>query len=471
MKTIKYFTCALLVSATVLVFPAKIFSQSLKVSDNNHFLVQQNGTPFFWMGDTAWELFIRLNKMETELYLKNRAGKDFTVIQCVLTGTGNSGDLNTSNKEGNTVFIDMDPAKPNEKYFEHVDWVIDKANELDVYLAILPLWGNYLINNKTNFDEKDAFDYGVYLGKRYKNRSNIIWILGGDVSPKGSEMIWEKIAKGIKVGGSTHLMTYHINGEHSSSEFWHNATWLDFNMIQSGHISGFYDNYRLITTDYNKTPIKPVIDGELMYEGMPLGFCTTNGRAYAHMVRVEVYWSVFAGAFGFTYGQTSVWQFYNNEKKWAWGADISWKEGLEAPGSYQIRYVKDLMLSRPFLSRIPDQSIIEPKASTGLDHLQATRDGTFGEKNATYIMVYFPFLTHKYKIKTDLILASKLRVWWYDPRTGKAFDKGEIENSGIFELPWGSDISTNNTGPDWVLIIDDASKNYPKPGMTFKFTK
>ncbi len=129
-----------------------------------------------------------------------------------------------------------------------------------------------------------------------------------------------------------------------------------------------------------------------------------------------------------------------------------------------MQHLKNLMLSRPFLSRIPDQSIIEPKASHDMDHLQATRDGTPGKNDATYLMVYFPFLTHKYKINTDVISASKLRVWWFDPRTGESFDKGEIENTGVFELPWGSEIKTNYSGPDWVLIIDDASKNYPKPG-------
>lgn len=126
------------------------------------------------------------------------------------------------------------------------------------------------------------------------------------------------------------------------------------------------------------------------------------------------------------------------------------------------------MLSRPFLSRIPDQSIILPEASLGVDHLQATRDGTLGKNDATYLMVYFPYLTSKYKIKTDVIPASKIRIWWYDPRTGTAFLQGKTDNTGMFEIPWGCEIRTNNSGPDWVLIIDDASKNYPEPGLIKK---
>lgn len=447
------------------VFPDRIFAQNLKISDNHRFLVKQDGTPFFWQGDTAWELFIKLNQEETEYYLRNRAGKGFNVIQCVLTGTGMS-DLDKQAKNGYTVFVDMDPAKPNEKYFDHVDRVIDKAGEFGLYLAILPAWGSLVVGENPFLDDKLAYSYGRYLGARYKNRKNIVWILGGDATPEGYEHVWAKLAEGIKAGGSNQIMSYHIYGEMSSSEFWHTAGWLDFNMIQSGHTSAFYDNYRLISIDYEKKPVKPVIDGEPIYERIPIGFCPMNGRADAHMVRVEAYWSVFAGAFGFTYGCNGVWQFYNNEKGWAYWADLSWKEAIEAPGSYQMRYVKDLMLSRPFLSRIPDQSVIEPGASHGVDHLQATRDGSAGKNDATYIMVYFPYLTHKYKIRTDVIPASKLRIWWYDPRTGAAFLQGEMENTGTLELPWGSEINTNGSGPDWVLVIDDASKKYLRPGIS-----
>ena len=452
---------------TLAPFNFQISAQSLKVSDNNHFLVNEDNTPFSWLGDTGWEMFHRLNKSDTEYYLRNRSEKGFNVIQCVLPGLLG---LDVPNQDGELLFENMDPSKINEKYFKHVDWVIDKANELGVYLAILPLWGrqiegdNPVLKNQKIFDEKSVYNFGLFLGNRYKGQTKIVWVLGGDATPDGSEHLWGNLAKGIKAGGSNHLMTYHIYGEMSSSEFWHTAGWLDFNMIQSGHISAFYDNYRLIEKDYKLAPPKPVLDGEPIYEGIYLGFALQNGRANDHHVRVEAYWSVFSGGFGFTYGHNSIWQMYDNNRTPMFGVGITWKEALEAPGSYQMLHLKNLMLSRPFLSRIPDQSIIDPEASQGVDHLQATRDGTPGENDATYIMVYFPFMTHKYKVKTDVISASKLRVWWFDPRTGASFPYGEIENTGVFEIPWGSDINTNNTGPDWVLVIDDWSNDYPAPG-------
>ncbi len=441
-----------------------IRGQKIQVSDNGHFLTLTDNSPFFWLGDTGWELFIKLNKKDTEFYFKNRAAKGFNVIQCTLTGTNISGDLDTPNREGETAFTDKDPLRPNEKYFEHVDWVVKKAEEKGIHLTILPVWGYLIVDKNPFFDKEKAYKYGLFLGERYKNRNNIIWVLGGDREPDGYEDVWESLAKGLTDGGSDYLMTYHISGEHSTSDFFQNTQWLDINMIQSGHMTAYFDNYRLIEDGFNRIPVKPILDGEIIYEGIPISFCHANGRANDHHVRVEAYWSVFAGACGVTYDSNNIWMFYDNDERWSFWADRSWKETVDDPGSFQMHFLKNLVLSRPYLTRIPDQLLLNPKPSNGTDHLQVTRDGTSGRKDATYLMVYFPYLTHKYKILTNVIPAKKLRIWWYDPRTGEVFLKEEIENIGVYELSWGSDIQTNNTGPDWVLVIDDASKKYPAPG-------
>ena len=466
MKKLSSFSIFLIFSIMLAVISDQLLAQRLKVSDNQHFLTDQDGKPFFWLGDTAWQLFLRLNKPDTEHYLRNRAAMGFNVIQCVVLGELNG--LNETNQEGELPLIDLNPGNPNEKYFEHVDWVIEKAREYGLYLAILPTWGSYVEDiNHQIFNKESAYQYGVFLGNRYKDKTNIVWVLGGDRSPEGYEKIWESMVKGLKAGGSKQLMSYHIYGERSSSEFWHHSDWLDFNMIQSGHVSPFYDNYRLIEKDYSLNPAKPVLEGESIYEGIPIGFAIQNGRANAHHVRVESYWSGFSGGFGYTYGHNSIWQMYDRDRDPVIWADLTWKEAMEAPGSYQMRHLKNLMLSRPFLSRIPDQSVINPEVSQRADHLQATRDGTPGENDASYIMVYFPFMTHMYKVKTDVIAASKLSIWWYDPRTGASFPYGEIDNTGTYEIAWGSNLNNNRGGPDWVLIIDDGTKHYPPPGEPY----
>lgn len=112
----------------------------LKVSENKRFLVFEDGTPFYYLGDTGWELFHRLSIAETEKYLENRRSKGFTVIQAVALAELDG--LNTQNTEGNKPLINNDPLNPNEGYFTHVDLVIKMAQEKGIFIGLLPTWGD-----------------------------------------------------------------------------------------------------------------------------------------------------------------------------------------------------------------------------------------------------------------------------------------------------------------------------------------
>ncbi len=179
MNKVFSFVLFLTVSIILSFIPGQMSAQYLKVSDNHHFLAHEDGSPFFWLGDTGWELLHRLNKSDTEHYLRNRSGLGFNVIQCVLPGLMG---LEVPNQEGELLLDSMDPSKPNEKYFKHVDWVIDKANEFGIKLAILPIWGRQI---EKVFNEKTAYIFGVYLGNRYKDRTNIVWELGCNATSEG----------------------------------------------------------------------------------------------------------------------------------------------------------------------------------------------------------------------------------------------------------------------------------------------
>lgn len=446
----------------------------LKVSENQRFLVMESGEPFFYLGDTAWELFHRLTRKEMDIYFQNRASKGFTVVQAVILGEING--ITEPNAEGNLPFSDQDPTKPNEAYFDLVDYAITKAAEHGMYMAVLPTWGAHvedkphgLFDNVAIFTPENAFAYGKYLGERFKNHSNIIWVFGGDRGPEGYEEIWDKMALGTHKGDGGRLMTYHIYGGRSSAEVFHEAPWLDFNMIQSGHMHPAAPNYEMIARDYARTPPKPVLDGEPNYEGINIGFSEVGPRVDDFGVRRASYWSVFAGGCGITYGHNSIWQMYTPKRQPIIYADISWMKALIAPGSGQLQYLKKLVFSRPYLTRIPDQSILLdggaswPAEGTAANHVQATRDGTPGNNDATYLMVYYPY-PYAVNINTALIAGDSLNIWWYNPRNGKARFVGLMPNRGTFTMPWDQKPKKEMGGPDWVLVIDDAGKNYGEPG-------
>jgi hypothetical protein len=430
-----------------------------KVSDNGRYLLDQHGKPFFWLGDTAWELFHRLKREEADHYLKERAAQKFTVLQAVALAEFNG--LGEPNQYGHLPLKDKDPAKPNDDYFQHVDYIVNKADELGLVIGLLPTWGqNWHDKGQTVFTPENAAVYGEFLGKRYRDKP-IVWILGGDrvVENDRQRAILRALAAGLKKGdGGRHLMTLHPTGGHTSAEWFHNDDWLSFNMLQSGH--GYnHDNYNRIARDYARKPVKPCLDGEPSYEDHPAEFNAKNGYTTDYDVRKGAYWALFAGACGHTYGCHDIWQFLDKSRHApVTAARTPWREALHLPGAGQVRYARALLESRPFLTRIPDQTLIASDAGKGTDHVQATRDA-----DGSYAFVYVPS-GKPVTVDMDKLSGEKLRAYWYDPRNGKAKEIGTFARSGKREFTPPS----AGQGNDWVLVLDDAGRKYPPPGTRSK---
>ena len=223
--------------------------------------------------------------------------------------------------------------------------------------------------------------------------------------------------------------------------------------------------YDWIFKDYILDPPKPVVNGEPAYEEIGIWFNPANPRHDDYEIRKQAYWSVFAGAFGHTYGNNNIWQMNRDDEESRIWPNQTWDKALESPGAGQLVYLRRLMESRPFLSRIPDQEILlGENPSHATDHIQVTRDGSWGANDATYVMVYLPYY-RSFKINTSVISGEKLKVWWYNPQNGQAFLQGVIENSGEFSFSnWEDLIKEGQGGPDWVVVIDDAAVAYEAPG-------
>jgi len=433
----------------------------LRVSGNSRFLEHQDGRPFFYLGDTAWELFHALNREEALLYLRNRAEKGFTAIQAVVLAELNG--LTEPNAYGHLPLENKDPTRPVEAYFEQVDFIVRQANQLGLYIAMLPTWGSWAVNAwnaQPIFTLETARQYGQFLGRRYCDNA-IIWVLGGDRPADGEVEVWRAMAEGLSAGdGEAHLMTFHPCGGGSSSRWVHNESWLDFNMIQSGHGRPFQTNWRMIDDDYARQPIKPTLDGEPCYENHPVGFNRKNWRFTDYHVRCASYWSVFHGGCGVTYGCHDIWMMHAPNRQRGSFSFNYWYESLNLPGAGQMRYLRRLMESRPYQSRIPDQSVIVGSPSLLPDHMAATRDGCTGQKDATYLMVYTP-LHRRVTAETSWIASERLNAWWYDPRDGCAFQHAaDVENTGRLAAD-----TPDHPGYDWVLVVDGASCGYPPPGQ------
>ncbi|MCU7694794.1 glycoside hydrolase family 140 protein [Haoranjiania flava] len=464
---------------TLLLIHSTIFfsaAQQLKISGNGRYIESQDGKPFLWIGDTAWELFHKLSREEASEYLETRARQGFTVIQAVVLAENDG--LRIPNAYGDLPLIGLSPEKPNERYFMHVDFIVNKAASLGLYIAMLPTWADKVPSNRPEpgpvvFNRHNASSFGEFLGNRYKKQP-VIWILGGDRDVQDQEVfeIWKAMALGLKKGdGGRHLITYHPAGESSSSYWFHNEDWLDFNMYQSGHAHHYMPVYQFAEEDWLKKPAKPFIDGEPAYEDIPVRFWVymdwnepakkkkildkqglVKDKSYFpegfftdYDVRVHAYWNFLSGACGYTYGNNAVWQMFKKNNAFSIPALTDWKEALTRPGAEDMQYLKKLFELRPFSKLVPDQSIIYGKNPRDSTHIRSAK-----AEDGSFFIVYLP-IGGPVKINMKKISGRLITAWWYNPRNGKAEKIIKTTKEDIQEF-----ISPGaGKGNDWVLVLDD----------------
>jgi Protein of unknown function (DUF4038)/Putative collagen-binding domain of a collagenase len=423
----------------------------LKISPNGRYFVDQDVKPFFYLGDTAWLIFQRLNHEEVDEYLKDRAGKGFTVIQAyVLRGLGTRHPDGEISLAGATPLVDRDPSRPNEAFFRNVDYVINKANELGLVMGLV-VTKSWHVNKHAEqvFDVKNAYTFAKFLGERYKDNA-VIWYIGGDSVPGNDRDVWLAMAKGLKEGtGGKQLVSYHGSGHTSSSTWFHNEDWLDFDSIQSGH-GWAAETYGYVSRDHELSPPKPTVDMEPSYENHPTGANTP--RIDSHQVRKGAYWAMLAGAAGHGYGALDLFHLYKeSDGPFPRDGFQPWRKAIAYEGSTQVGYMRRLFELRPWYKLVPDQSVIASGQAPGEDHVQAARadDGSF-------LIAYLPH-GHALGIHLDRIKGKKVQARWFDPRQGTWSEIGVFDNIGDREFV----APTQGDKNDWVLVLDDAEKHYP----------
>lgn len=439
------------------------------VSPNHRFLQYEDGAPFFWLADTGWLMFQRLDRAETERYLENRRSKGYNVIQAMVLHTGSD-----RNSYGASALTERDPARPavtpgssldtpgQYDYWDHVDWVVDLAATKGIYVAMVPAWGAIVKSGQVN--EKNAEAYARFLAERYRNRPNVFWLNGGDLQGSVGQATWLILGRTLKQHDPNHLVTFHPFGRTQSSTWFHSEPWLDFNMFQSGHRrydqddtpnAKGEDNWRYVFEDLAKLPPKPTVDGEPSYEGIPQGLHDPKQPKWKdHDARRYLWWSLCAGAFGHTYGNNAVMQMRKpGSSRSSYGGEDYWFDAIDNPGASQMQHARNLFLSRPFFDRVNDDAMVISGSGPRYDRVTATRG-----KNYAFVYTY----TGKpFELRLGVVSGKQLRAWWFSPSTGKVQSLGQIANSGAksFTPP-----GTPANGNDWVLVLDDAAAKFPAPG-------
>jgi hypothetical protein len=386
----------------------------IRVSENGRYFVDQNGHPFFWLGDTQWQLLRSFTLAEAEEILENRRQKGFTVVQAMVTGLG---DGTAANLEGHTPWLDHNPATPNAAYFENVDAILQLGRQKRLVMVL------YLCHNRQRdyVHPGNARAYARWVAQRYKDVPNLIWAFVTQVPLADHLPLIRELAAGVQEGdGGTHLISYHpdpVRPALSSGEI-HTESWLAFNMIQTW---AYYEGiYGMVTRDYHRTPARPVVMAEGAYEDetdSEYGFVVTP-----LLVRKQAYWSHLTGGYH-SYGHSDCWR-----------VPATWKSALDAPGAFQMGVLKRLFVARQWWDLVPDQSLFADQVNPGTTLHTAARS-----QSGDWAIVYLSSPTRVSIRMAKIAAANKVDAFWIDPQTGTRASAGTFQNTGTqaFSTPGG----------------------------------
>ncbi|MFN3188971.1 MAG: DUF4038 domain-containing protein [Aureliella sp.] len=444
----------------------------LEVASNRRYLQRSDGRPFFWMADTAWELFHRLSQDEAVRYLDQRKSQGFNVIQAVLLAEMDG--IRVPNRQGYVPFKNLTPLVPNvvpgehNDYWDDVDAILDAATQRGFYVLLLPTWGEWVTPRFAEpaiFSKpKVAYEYGRFLGDRMKDRTNLIWALGGDRRPHEKPWardVWNAMAEGITDGvagvsqfdgaadWNQTLMSYHCMA--SSSGLWLDTAWLDFHMWGTYHSTkDWARSFGMARKDLAADPNRPTLNSEPCYEEIPRDYRGDNGYFGAAEVRRAAWWSVLSGTFGHTYGAHPIWQMWGTPEMGKPEVPLpklsptrmDWANALSLPGAGQMQHLRGCMES------LGDFASLRP-----YDELLVNRDEGTGPSSEGYVacavgadfaIAYVPGLpvgsgveesSKRSAIEFQLgrFEGATAQWYWFNPRDGSKTDPQRINNEGVLK--------------------------------------
>jgi hypothetical protein len=473
-------TCSALAATTVQATPANdrvIGSPAspaypLKASANKRYLVDQNNVPFLMVGDSPQALIGNLSPIDAASFMENRRRYGINALWINLLCNGGT----ACNSDG-TTFDSIAPfatandlSTPNPAYFERADEIINlaAANGMVVILDPIETIG-WLRTLQVNGVDK-AFAFGQYLGNRYKNNPNIIWMHGNDFQSwqnTTDDALVQAVARGIRSVDSNHIHTAELN--YFTSGSLDDQSWAP--LIELNAAYTYFPTYAQVLTEYSRPNFKPIFMVEANYEFEHLH--DTDGGSTQNLRRQE-YWTMLSGGAGQLYGSAHTWKLQKG-----------WKSNLDTPGVIQLSYMKNLFASKKWYDFIPDQThtvvtsgygsfsclIGKLLADVGKNQDRISRALVrFGKylaigsitasacataartSDGSSVLVYLPTIS---TISVDMSkLASPATARWYDPTNGEyaEINGSPFANTGSrkFTSP-----GNNSSGDgDWVLVLE-----------------
>jgi hypothetical protein len=423
--------------------------------DGKYLVNTTTNRPVFIAGESAFSLVGRLSNADIETYFTDRESRGFNIVWIAAVDDTYSNHP-PQNALGQDPFDGPPFTNMNEAFFQHLDFVIQRAAAHHITVLLNPAFSGYPCVKEQGWcpqlevtSDATLTAFGAYLGNRYKPYPNIMWLIGGDADiAHVGDAIRRKlddIAVGILSADRVHLMTAeNIRGE-SALDQWPNTSWLSINslynlpqdFVNAGH------------TNYQRSEFLPFFELEDWYEG-------EHGTTPL-LLREEAYWAVLSGAhLGAFFGNNAIWAFGPTPQD---TMGCTWQSQLNSEGTIGREWLGKLFRSREHWKLVPD---IDHKVLTSVFGAGPTLSVASRTSDGQTIIVYIPngsAASPSVDLGKITSRRRQAKSWWFNPRDGSTSIIGTFKNSG----------EHNFTAPDandWVLVIDDGAAKLPIPGTS-----
>jgi hypothetical protein len=416
----------------------------LKADPTNRFLVDQNNAPFLMVGDSPQSMIGNLSESDAQLFIADRATYGVNALWInLLCDSYTACNSDGSTWDGIAPFTTPgDLSTPNPAYFDRAADMINLAAAEGMVVMLDPAeTGGWLSVLEANGVQK-ARAYGRFLGKRFKNFPNIVWLSGNDFQSwqnPSDDAVVSAVAKGIEDVDTNHIHTIELNYYVSASL--DDKTWRP--IVGLDAVYTYRPTYAKELSEYKQKNFKPTFLVEANYEFEQNG--GTDGGSTENLRRQE-YWTALSGTTGQLYGS-----------HWSWTFESGWQQNLDTPGIQQLSWMRQLIGSRAWYNLVPDYK--HQVLTRGFGHYSNSDSITTdtyataaATPDGTWAMAYLPDIR---KVTIDMAkLSGPVTAQWFDP-TNNSFTPiagSPFPNSGSRHfMPPGNNSAGNG---DWVLDLE-----------------
>jgi chitodextrinase len=395
------------------------------------------------VGDSPQSLIVNLSEAQAATYFADRKAMGFNAVWInLLCNAYTGGNTNGTTFDGIAPFTTPGRlSKPNPAYFQRVDDMVNLAAQYGLTVFLDPIeTGGWLSTLQKNGAKAD-YNYGVYIGSRYKNFANIVWMHGNDFqswSNASDDALVQAVANGVRSADPNHIHTIELSYNVSSSL--DDTRWAPIVSLNAAYT--YYPTYAEVLHAYNQSSAVPAFLVEAYYE-----FENNTGMDYGSpaTLRRQEYWTQLSGATGQLYGNHYTWTFSSG-----------WQNNLDTEGAIELGYLKGLFGSKAWYNLVPDQNHAVVTAGYGTfatsgslgsnDYATAART-----PDGSLVMAYLPTVR---TITVDMtMLSGPVTAQWFDPtnNTYMSASSSALPNQGSWQFtPPGN----NDAGAgDWVLVL------------------